>query len=84
MEHGSKQDQNRTFSKELSIRNTKAEIGCVKSDKMKSIFNKRDKISIYHVSLIYSKKKKNRHENLFLLLIIALFNYFQFHFNFYS
>lgn len=28
-----KQDQNRTFSKELSIRNTKAEIGCVKSDK---------------------------------------------------
>lgn len=57
MEHGSKQDQNRTFSKELSIRNTKAEIGCVKSDKMKSIFNKRDKISIYHVSLIYSKKK---------------------------
>lgn len=58
MEHGSKQDQNRTFSKELSIRNTKAEIGCVKSDKMKSIFNKRDKISIYHVSLIYSKKKK--------------------------
>lgn len=60
MEHGSKQDQNRTFSKELSIRNTKAEIGCVKSDKMKSIFNKRDKISIYHVSLIYSKKKKKQ------------------------
>lgn len=34
MVHGSKQDQNRTFSKELSIRNTKVEIGCVKSDKI--------------------------------------------------